>query len=291
MTGQVQDTSASGATAAAASPAVVPGPGTATAPPADPGPEVAAPPVAGKPTIVVDGLNVVYEVLATGKRDTASRRLLQRRTGRRGVREIHAVRDVSFVAREGEAIGLIGVNGSGKSTLLRAIAGLLPVRSGRVWAEADPTLLGVNAALINELSGERNVVLGGLAMGLSPAQVAQRYQSIVDFAAIGDFIDLPMSTYSAGMGARLRFAIASAAAHRILLIDEALATGDAVFQRRSQDRIDELRREAGTVFVVSHSLPIIRESCERALWLDSGSLRMDGPSREVVDAYEAATRR
>lgn len=257
--------------------------------------EPAAPPTpdagARKPTIVVDRLDVVYEVLATGKRATGSRRLLQRRTGRRGIREIHAVRDVSFVAREGEAIGLIGVNGSGKSTLLRAIAGLLPVRSGRVWAEAEPTLLGVNAALINELSGERNVVLGGLAMGMSPAEVTRRYPDIVDFAAIGEFIDLPMSTYSAGMGARLRFAIASSAAHRILLIDEALATGDAVFQRKSQDRIDELRATAGTVFVVSHSLGIVRESCERALWLDQGRLRMDGPSREVVDAYEAATGR
>ena len=190
-------------------------------------PDAPAAPRLGKPTIVVQDLNVVYKVLATGKRATKPNRLLQRSAGKRGMREIHAVRDVSFVAREGEAIALVGVNGSGKSTLLRAIAGLLPVESGRVWAEAEPTLLGVNAALINELSGERNIVLGGLAMGLTPEQVEERKQSIVDFAAIGEFIDLPMSTYSAGMGARLRFAIASAAVHRILLIDEALATARA----------------------------------------------------------------
>ena len=98
-----------------------------------------------------------------------------------------------------------------------------------------------------------------------------------------------MSTYSAGMGARLRFAIASSAAHRILLIDEALATGDAVFQRKSEARINELRAEAGTVFVVSHSLGILRETCTRALWLDKGALVMDGPATDVVAAYEAAT--
>jgi teichoic acid transport system ATP-binding protein len=260
-------------------------PVAAAAEPGEPGQSVQL----GKPTIVVSGLNVVYKVLATGKRATKPQRLLQRSAGRRGMREIHAVRDVSFVAREGEAIALIGVNGSGKSTLLRAIAGLLPAESGRVWAEADPTLLGVNAALINELSGERNVLLGGLAMGLSPAEVERRKAGIVDFAAIGEFIDLPMSTYSAGMGARLRFAIASAAVHRILLIDEALATGDAMFQRKSQDRINELRAAAGTVFVVSHSLGVLRDTCTRALWLDRGALVMDGPVGEVVDAYESAT--
>ncbi len=269
-------------------------PVTAPETPTAPGPVTTGPGVdeaSGKPTIVVSGLNVIYKVLATGKRATKPQRLLQRSAGRRGMREIHAVRDVSFVAHEGEAIALIGVNGSGKSTLLRAIAGLLPVASGRVWAEADPTLLGVNAALINELSGERNVVLGGLAMGLEPAEVARRKQAVVDFADIGEFIDLPMSTYSAGMGARLRFAIASAAVHRILLIDEALATGDAMFQRRSQERISELRSQAGTVFVVSHSMGILRETCGRALWLDRGALVMDGPANQVVDAYESATRK
>lgn len=276
----------SGATAAGEAPAV-PGATDAGEAPARPRPTGPAPDA--KPTIVVSDLNVVYKVLATGKRATKPQRLLQRTAGKRGMREIHAVRDVSFVAHEGEAIALIGVNGSGKSTLLRAIAGLLPVESGRIWAEADPTLLGVNAALVNELSGERNVVLGGLAMGLSPAEVAARKQSIIDFAAIGEFIDLPMSTYSTGMGARLRFAIASAAVHRILLIDEALATGDATFQRKSEARINELRAEAGTVFVVSHGLGILRDTCSRALWLDRGALRMDGPAELVIDAYERET--
>ena len=153
-----------------------------------------------------------------------------------------------------------------------------------------PALLGVNAALINDLSGERNVVLGGLAMGLTTEEIAQRYDSIVEFSGIGDSIDLPMATYSSGMGARLRFAIAAAASHRVLLIDEALAVGDAAFRRRSEERIKELRDEAGTVFLVSHSMGTVRETCTRGLWVDHGELRADGPVDEVVDAYEASVR-
>ncbi|HEX8497278.1 MAG TPA: ABC transporter ATP-binding protein, partial [Actinomycetales bacterium] len=137
----------------------------------------------------------------------------------------------------------------------------------------------------NELSGERNVVLGGLAMGLTPEQVRERYDDIVEFAGIGEFIELPMRTYSSGMGARLRFAIAASATHRILLVDEALAVGDADFQRRSEKRINELRAQAGTVFLVSHSLKAVQDTCERTIWIDKGTLRMDGPSNEVIAAY------
>jgi teichoic acid transport system ATP-binding protein len=241
------------------------------------------------PTVVVDDLHVIYRVMASGRRADTERRLLRRAAHVRHMREVHALKGVSFVASEGEAIGLIGSNGSGKSTLLRAVAGLLPPTRGHVWAEGEPALLGVNAALINELSGERNVVLGGLAMGMTPTEVRERYDEIVAFSGIGDFIELPMSTYSSGMAARLRFAIASSTTHRILLIDEALATGDAEFRRRSEERIRELRDEAGTVFLVSHSLGTVVETCERAIWLDKGVLRMDGPANEVVAAYKQAS--
>lgn len=239
-----------------------------------------------RPTVICDDLHVRYTVYATGRPTKGeATRLLKRATSMRRARQIHALRGVSFTAYEGEAIGVIGHNGSGKSTLLRAIAGLTPADEGAVYADTDPTLLGVNAALINELTGERNVVLGGLAMGLTPEQVRERYDSIVEFAGIGEFIELPMRTYSAGMGARLRFAIAASATHRILLVDEALAVGDAEFQRRSEKRINELRAEAGTVFLVSHSLKAVEDTCERTLWIDKGLLRMDGPSDEVIAAY------
>lgn len=244
-----------------------------------------------RPTVIVDDLHVNYTVYATGRpAKNESTKLLRRAVNMRRARKIHALKGISFTAHQGEAIGVIGRNGSGKSTLLRAIAGLTPADQGAIYADSDPTLLGVNAALINELSGERNVVLGGLAMGLTPDQVREKYDDIVDFAGIGEFIELPMRTYSAGMGARLRFAIAASATHRILLVDEALAVGDADFQRRSERRISELRDAAGTVFLVSHSLKVIQDTCQRTLWIDAGILRLDGPSAEVIAAYNASVR-
>ena len=245
-------------------------------------------PAERRPTVIVDDLHVSYTVYATGRPAKEATKLLRRATSMRRAREVKALRGISFTAHEGEAIGVIGRNGSGKSTLLRAIAGLTPANKGAVYADSDPTLLGVNAALIAELSGERNVVLGGLALGMSPDQIRDKYDDIVDFAGIGEFIELPMRTYSAGMGARLRFAIAASATHRILLVDEALAVGDADFQRRSEQRINELREQAGTVFLVSHSLKVIHDTCQRTLWIDGGLLRLDGPSDEVIAAYNAS---
>ncbi|MEU7020012.1 ABC transporter ATP-binding protein [Streptomyces sp. NPDC046203] len=250
------------------------------------------------PTVIADDVHIVYRVNGgaggRGSATAALSRILKRRKGQseRGVRKVHAVRGVSFTAYRGEAIGLIGTNGSGKSTLLRAIAGLLPTESGKIFTDGQPSLLGVNAALMSDLTGERNVILGGLAMGMSREEIKERYQGIVDFSGInekGDFISLPMRTYSSGMGARLRFAIAAAKQHDVLMIDEALATGDRKFQIRSEERIRELRKEAGTVFLVSHSNKSIRDTCDRVLWLEKGELLMDGPTDEVIKAYERET--
>jgi teichoic acid transport system ATP-binding protein len=247
------------------------------------------------PTVIADDVHIVYTVHGAGTGRGSAVAALSRIVTRKGnpnVRKVHAVRGVSFSAYRGEAIGLIGSNGSGKSTLLRAIAGLLPPESGRVFTDGQPSLLGVNAALMNDLTGERNVILGGLAMGMSNEEVREKYEGIVDFSGInekGDFISLPMRTYSSGMAARLRFSIAAAKNHDVLMIDEALATGDRKFQKRSEDRIRELRKEAGTVFLVSHNNKSIRDTCDRVLWLEKGELRMDGPTDEVIKAYEEFT--
>ncbi|MEQ8143492.1 ABC transporter ATP-binding protein [Streptomyces sp. OP7] len=250
------------------------------------------------PTVIADGVDVVYRVNGTGagrgSATAALNRMLRRKQTEKaaGVRTVHAVRNVSFVAHKGEAIGLIGTNGSGKSTLLKAVAGLLPVENGRIYTDGQPSLLGVNAALMADLTGERNVHLGGLAMGMSREEVKARYQEIVDFSGInekGDFITLPMRTYSSGMAARLRFSIAAAKDHDVLLVDEALATGDRSFQKRSEARIRELRKHAGTVFLVSHNNKSIRDTCDRVLWLERGELRMDGPTDEVLREYEKFT--
>ncbi|MFF7328437.1 ATP-binding cassette domain-containing protein [Streptomyces sp. NPDC008150] len=250
------------------------------------------------PTVVVDHVDIVYRVNGTGagrgSATAALNRIVRRKKTERasGVRKVHAVKNVSFVAYRGEAIGLIGTNGSGKSTLLKSVAGLLPVENGRIYTDGQPSLLGVNAALMSDLTGERNVYLGGLAMGMSREQIKARYQEIVDFSGInekGDFITLPMRTYSSGMAARLRFSIAASKDHDVLLVDEALATGDRSFQKRSEQRIRELRQHAGTVFLVSHSAKSIRDTCDRVLWLERGELVLDGPTEEVMREYEAFT--
>ncbi|MDR1117954.1 MAG: ABC transporter ATP-binding protein [Bifidobacteriaceae bacterium] len=247
----------------------------------------------GNPTMVVDRVHVRYRVFggkrlgaSTGYKVSLYRRLFERASSAVGaVSEVHAVRGVSFVAHEGESIGIVGRNGAGKSTLLRAIAGLMPYSDGAVYARGQCALLGVNAALLTALTGDRNIMLGGLALGLTRAEVRERFDSIVEFSGIGDFVRLPMNAYSSGMASRLRFAISTAKVPDILMIDEALSTGDAEFQRRSRDKIMQVKDQAGTVFLVSHSSRAVQTMCERAIWIDAGQLVMDGPSEEVLEAY------
>ena len=242
-----------------------------------------------EPMVVVDDLHIVYKVYgAGGDRGTAATvllRLLGRKT-RGNIREVHAVRGISFIAYRGDAVGVIGRNGSGKSTLLRAVAGLLPPEQGNVYTASQASLLGVNAALLEDLTGERNVVLGCLAMGMTKQETRQKFPGIVEFSGVGDFIDLPMKTYSSGMGSRLRFAIAAAKSHEILLIDEALATGDAEFRVKSHARIEELRAQAGTVFLVAHDLEEVELTCNRVIWMERGQIVMQGDDViDIVDKY------
>jgi teichoic acid transport system ATP-binding protein len=245
------------------------------------------------PMVIVDDLHVVYRVFgAGGDRGTAATvllRLLGRKT-RGSIREVHAIRGISFVANRGDAVGIIGRNGSGKSTLLRAIAGLLPPEQGNVYTTGEASLLGVNAALLDDLTGERNVILGCLAMGMSKQEAKDKYQSVVDFSGVGDFIDLPMKTYSSGMGSRLRFAIAASKSHDVLLVDEALATGDAEFRVKSHARIEELRAAAGTVFLVAHNLEEVELTCNRVIWMERGQMVMEGEDVVgIIDQYIEAS--
>jgi teichoic acid transport system ATP-binding protein len=246
-----------------------------------------SPPLSTEPTVVIDDIHLTYRVFAKGRggAPAALRRAVLREAAP-GQRLVQAVRGVSFTAYRGEAIGLIGPNGSGKSTLLRAIAGLMAPSRGAVWTRGQASLLGVSAAMMTAMSGDQNILLGCLAIGMTPDEITAEYDAICEFAGIGEFVHLPMSTYSSGMAARLRFAIAAARAPEILLIDEALATGDAKFRRRSEKRIAELREHAGTVFLVSHGLGIIRDTCNRAIWLEDGRIVLDGGVNAVVDAYE-----
>ena len=248
-------------------------------------PETAVPPV----TVVAENVRVRYRAPSTDAADfreaSLGRKVFLRLTGQKPKVTVDALKGISFVARAGQSIGILGRNGSGKSTLLRIIAGLETPRSGLVSARSNPVLLGVNAALVPDLSGERNVRLGCLAMGLSRAETEAVLPDIVELAGIGKSIYRPMKTYSSGMASRLRFAIAAASNPDILLIDEALSTGDAAFKERSENKMTQLRQNAGTVFIVNHAAQVIEEMCTRALWLMDGVLIGDGPGPEIAHDY------
>ena len=238
-----------------------------------------------KPVVVVDDVQVIYKVFGTGKKANGGKGSQTKKTR---MREVHAVKGVSFVVYEGETIGVVGSNGSGKSSLMRAIAGLFPATKGAVYTLGKPTMLGVGAALLPNLSGEKNIMLGGLALGFGKKEISAANESIINFSGLKDFIDLPMRTYSQGMSARLRFSIAAAKKHDILIIDEALAVGDRQFRMKAEAKIREMRQEAGTVFLVSHNMKSIQDTCNRVMWLEKGELLMDGDPKEVCDAFVAA---
>lgn len=243
-----------------------------------------------RPTVVIDRVSMRYQVTSSSERNTRPvNRLASRLRRGRSTVTVRALNEMSLVVNHGESVGIIGRNGSGKSTLTRLISGRTRPTSGSVYASDIPVMLGVNAALIPELAGDQNVILGCLAMGMDRGTISARFPDIVETSGLGDAIYLPMKSYSSGMASRLRFAIATSIDPEILLIDEALNTGDAQFRERSKVRISELRQEAGTVFIVSHSLSTVADMCTRAIWLDKGDLLMDGDVGTVTEAYSRFT--
>jgi ABC-type polysaccharide/polyol phosphate transport system ATPase subunit len=202
-------------------------------------------------------------------------------------RDFDALKGVSFDISEGEVVGIVGRNGSGKSTTLKIIAGVYRPTSGirRIQGQVAP-LIELGAGFHHELTGRENILLNGLLLGLSRKQVQEREPSIVDFAELGDFIDSPIKQYSSGMLMRLGFAIATEVDPDILLIDEILSIGDAMFQQKCLARIDNFRRSGKTIIYVSHSAASVRELCTRALLLHEGVLLADGPVEEVLHRYE-----
>jgi ABC-type polysaccharide/polyol phosphate transport system ATPase subunit len=210
------------------------------------------------------------------------------RLGRRErvVREIEAVKSVSFEIAHGTVLGIVGANGAGKSTLVRTIAGILPPTEGRIDVFGRvSTLLALGVGFNRNLTGRDNVRLGGLAAGLERDQLEAKYEEIVRFAELGEFMDLPMRTYSSGMYGRLAFSVAVNMDPDILLIDEALSVGDARFRRKSALKMRELCSQAHTIVLVSHALGSIRELCDQAIWMDRGVMRMWDEPEAVIDAY------
>ena len=233
----------------------------------------------------VDDLSITYRTTFERK-PTLKQALVRFGRGQRAVREVEAIKHVSFEVRSGTAMGIIGSNGAGKSTLMRAMAGILPPTSGsiEVWGRAS-TLLALGVGFNHNLSGRENIILGGLAAGLSRREVEERAVEVAEWTELGDFIDMPMRTYSSGMSARVGFSVAVHMKPDILMIDEALSTGDAHFREKANAKMAELRDSARAMFLVSHGLGSIKEMCNEAMWLDRGKLMLRGQPDEVVNAY------
>ena len=240
-----------------------------------------------RPSVVVDEAAMTYTVRSAdavqGGRRASS-----------GVRAtvVEALKPLTFAVDRGESVGVIGTNGSGKSTLMKLVTGQLQPTSGRVYATSTPVMLGVNAALVRQVSGEDNIMLGCLAMGMSRRQAREKRDAVAALSGLDDkALQMPLKAYSSGMASRLQFAIATSVDPDILVIDEALNTGDAQFRARTRARLDELREQAGCVFLVSHSLSTIQEMCSRAIWVERGVLTMDGDPERVTRTYRRYTRR
>jgi teichoic acid transport system ATP-binding protein len=241
--------------------------------------------VVGTTAVRVEDLSVTYR--ATYERVPTLRTSLMRLGRReRAVRVIEAVKEVAFEVPRGSVLGIVGVNGAGKSTLMRTVAGILPPTSGRVTVHGRvSTLLALGVGFNPELSGRDNVVLGGLAAGLSRVRLRAKYDEIAEFAELGDFMDLPMRTYSSGMYGRLAFSVAVNMDPDILLVDEALSVGDARFRKKSFERMRDLCEHAGTILMVSHAMGSIKELCDEVVWMHKGRLVMRDDADSVVAEY------
>lgn len=201
--------------------------------------------------------------------------------------DFDAIKDVSLEIPRGQMVGVIGRNGSGKSTLLKIIAGVYRPNPGRVHVDGSlAPLIELGAGFHHELTGRENILLNGLLMGYSGEDMRAREQSIIEFADVGEFIDAPIKQYSSGMYMRLAFAVATEVDPEILIVDEILGVGDAVFQQKCLARIGAFRDAGKTILFVSHNMQVV-EDCDRAVLLNQGSLVADGKPAEVVEIYKS----
>lgn len=237
--------------------------------------------------IRVRDLHITYRSVVDKKQTLRGRvSRLSRRSRRDNVRLVHAVRGVTYDVRRGEVLGVIGHNGAGKSTMLRGVAGILPPSRGRVEVAGQvSTLLALGVGFNNKLTGRENILVGGLAAGLTRREVEERENDIIDFSGVREFIDMPLRTYSSGMRGRLAFAVSTSLEPDILLIDEALSAGDADFKDQAAARMRELLGQGRTIVLVSHSLGSVIDLSNRVLWLSKGKVVEIGDPEAVVERY------
>jgi ABC-type polysaccharide/polyol phosphate transport system ATPase subunit len=205
----------------------------------------------------------------------------------RRLRGVRALDGIDLQLNEGDRVAIVGRNGSGKTTLLQILGRILSPNTGRVIYNGRLTsLININVGIQAEASGHRNITLRGLASGYSHKQIEAKRDEIAEFSELGDFLNMPMTSYSAGMRMRLTFAIATAFDPEILILDEWLSAGDVAFKKKATQRMQEFVSKAGILVLASHSKQLMLENCSRCIWLDSGKIRMDAPIAEVLKAYE-----
>lgn len=204
--------------------------------------------------------------------------------------EFWSLKDINFELKKGEALGIIGQNGSGKTTLLRLINGIFPPDGGKISIKGRMgALIAVGAGFHPHMTGRENIFLNGTILGMNRKEINEKFQDIIDFADIGDFIDAPVSTYSSGMTVRLGFSIAIHSEPEILLADEVLAVGDLNFALKCYRKISEYREHGGSVILVSHSIQLIRNTCQSVLWMEKGMIKNTGETQKICDEYEIWT--
>src|SRR5207253_4787367 len=243
------------------------------------------------PAITLTSVTKVYRRYGGKQFATLKSALLQRSILRdlQPSETFPALTDVSFTVSKGSTYGVIGRNGSGKSTALKLVAGITKPTSGRVNVQGRiSALIELGAGFHPEISGRENIFINGIMLGLTKKEIQHRFDEIVEFAEMQDFIDAPVKTYSSGMYMRLGFAVSVHVDPEVLLVDEVLAVGDQGFTHKCLDKFAEFRRRNKTILLVTHSLGLVERFCDEALWLDSGVMRAHGDPKRVVGAYLTA---
>jgi ABC-2 type transport system ATP-binding protein len=237
------------------------------------------------PVIKIENVGLCYDV-PREQIGTFKEFAIRRVKGKIVNEKFWALKNVSFTVNRGEVFGIVGRNGAGKSTLLKMVARVLRPTVGRIWVNGRVApLLSVGAGFHHELTGRENIFLNGTLLGFSHREMQRKFDSIVEFSELADFIEMPLRTYSSGMVARLGFALASDSKPAILIVDEVLTVGDEAFQAKCYERIENYQAQGTTTLLVTHSSERIRRMCHRVAWLHKGELKMVGPMEAVINRY------
>jgi ABC-2 type transport system ATP-binding protein len=238
--------------------------------------------------IQIQNVSVTYRIIKERRRSFQSYIINYLKGKRIRAETLWALRNISLDVRRGESLGIIGNNGAGKSTLLRVISGVVKPVEGKIRVNGSiAPLIELSAGFDDELTGRENIFLSASILGFSRREIEKKYDNIIDFSELKDFINAPLKSYSSGMIARLGFSIAIEVDPDILIIDEILAVGDAHFKQKSKERISEFRRKGITILFVSHNMEEINDLCDRVLWLDRGNIRMLGNPVRIINEYKS----